>query len=109
MGYSLYIYLNTFVEQDKVSIEGITLPKLRKDLTIKQTILDLDGWKFGEEFAEEFDYDSGDLYKEDVLRLYTRWCEITDNEIEQEFVDIINNVEFGFKHGNQYFTFLQSY
>ena len=109
MGYSLYIKLNTFVEQDKVSIEGITLPKFRKDITISHTILDLNGWEFGEEFAEEFDYDSGDLDKEDVLRLYNRWCEIYDLEIEQEFVDIINNAEFGFRHGNQHFTFFQSY
>jgi hypothetical protein len=109
MRYSLYIKLNTFVEQDKVSIEGITLPKLHEDITISQIILELDGWEFGEEFAEEFDYDYGDLNKKDVLRLYNRWCEIYDNEIEQEFVDIINNAEFGFKHGSQYFTFLQSY
>lgn len=109
MRYSLYIYLNTSVEQDKVSIEGITLPKLLKDITINQTIHRLDGWEFGEEFAEEFDYDSGHLDKEDVLRLYNRWCEIYDYEIEQEFVDYINNAEFGVKHGSQYFTFWQSY
>jgi hypothetical protein len=109
MGYSLYIDLNTFVESDKVSIEGITLPSLRNTIRINQTLLDLDGWEFGEEFGEEFDNDSGDIEKEDVLRLYTRWCEITDNEIEQEFVDIINNAQYGFQHGNQYFTYSQSY
>ena len=109
MGYSLYIDLNTFVESTKVSIEGINLPILRKTITINQTILDLDGWEFGEEFDNEFDSDSGELDKEDVLRLYSRWCEITDNEIEPDFVDIINNSEYGFQHGNQYFSYTQSY
>ena len=109
MGYSIYIDLKTFVESDKVSIEGINLPKFRKKITISQTILDLEGWEFGEEFGDEFDSDYGDIDQEDLLRWYTRWCEITGNEIEQEFVDIINNVEYGFEHGNQYFTFTQSY
>ena len=109
MGYSLYIDLNTFVESDKVSIEGITLPTFRKKLRVSQTILDLEGWEFAEEFGEEFDSDSGEIDNEDVLRFYTRWCEITDNEINQKLVDIITNVEYGFEHGNQYFTYTQSY
>lgn len=109
MGYSLYIDLNTFVESDKLSIEGITLPTLRNTITINQTLLDLDGWDFAEEISGELDELSGDIEKEDVLRLYTLWCEITDNEIEQKFVDIINNAEYGFRHGNQYFTYSQSY
>lgn len=109
MGYSLFIELNTFVESDKVSIDGITLPTLRKRLTVSQTFLDLDGWEFAEECADELDNDSGDIDKEDVLRLYKRWCEITDSELEQKFVDIITNAKWGFEHGNQYFTYTQSY
>jgi hypothetical protein len=109
MGYSLYIDLNTFVESTKVSIEGINLPILRKTITVNQTILDLDGWEFAEEFGEEFDSDSGEIEKKDVLRLYKRWCELSDVELEQKFVDIINNAEYGFKHGNQYFSYTQSY
>jgi hypothetical protein len=109
MGYSLFINLNTFIESDKLSIEGITLPTLGNKITVKQTIFDLDGWEFAEEISGELEEVSGELDKEDVLELYTRWCEVTKNEIEQELVDIINNAEYGFQHGNQYFSYTQSY
>jgi hypothetical protein len=76
---------------------------------VKQTIFDLDGWEFAEEISGELEEVSGELDKEDVLELYTRWCKVTKNEIEQELVDIINNAEYGFQHGNQYFSYTQSY
>jgi hypothetical protein len=109
MGYSLYISLNTFVDTDKVSVQGITLPTLGKTITVSQIILDLYGWEFAEEFAQEFGNDCGEIDNEDVLRLYTRFCKITDNEIEQEIVDIIKNSVYGLEHGGQYFSFTQSY
>ena len=109
MGYSLFINLNTFIQSDKLSIEGINLPTLGNEIKIQQTILDLDGWDFSEEISGELEELSGELDKEDVLELYTRWCEVTGNEIEQELVDIINNAEYGFQHGNQYFSYTQSY
>ena len=109
MGYSLFINLNTFIQSDKLSIEDITLPTLGNKIIINQTILDLDGWEFADEVEYQLDGNSGELDKETVLELYTRWCEITKNEIEQELVDIINNAEYGFQHGNQYFSYTQSY
>jgi hypothetical protein len=109
MSYSLYITRNTFVDNDKLSVEGITDFNKSSSFIVSQTFLDLSGWKFGEEMSGWFELDKGEIDQEDVIDLYTRYCRITEQEVQQSVIDFVENSEWGLEHGKHFFTYIQSY
>jgi hypothetical protein len=107
MSYSLFISINTFVDSNK-------LPQYKKGnskhLTISEVIMDLDGWDFAEQIVPNyFSYDRGEIDSEELLELYQEYCELKEETPDDDLIQLIKNSEYGFSHGNSFFSYSQSY
>jgi hypothetical protein len=107
MGYSLFISINTFVDSDK-------LPEYKKTfsrhLTISEVIMNLRGWDFAEKIVPNyFSDDKGEIDSEELLQLYQEYCELKEETPDDDLIQLIENSEYGFSHGNSFFDYSQSY
>jgi hypothetical protein len=107
MGYSLFISINTFVDSDK-------LPQYKKGnskhLKISEVIMDLDGWDFAEQIVPNYcSDDMGEIDSEELLELYQKYCNLRKETPNDDLIQLIENSEYGFSHGNSFFDYSQSY
>ncbi len=107
MSYQLFISINTFVDSDK-------LPEYKKrfskHLTISEVIMDLDGWDFAEHIVPNYcSDDKGEIDSEELLKLYQEYCELKGETPDDDLIQLIENSEYGFSHGNSFFEYSQSY
>jgi hypothetical protein len=107
MSYQLFIYINTFVDSEK-------LPEYKKGnsehLTISEVIMDLDGWDFAEQIVPNYCSESkGEIDSEELLELYQEYCELKEKTPDDDLIQLIKKSEYGFSHGNSFFEYSQSY
>ena len=107
MGYSLFIYINTFVDSDK-------LPEYKKGssrtLTISEVIMDLRGWDFAHQIVPDYCLDDkGEIDSEELLELYQSYCKLQKETPSKNLIQLIQNSEYGFSDGCSFFEYSQSY
>lgn len=110
MGYDLYISKHTFVPVE--NIQGIEFNPSTKTVVIKETILNLYGWEIAEYFQSKYgdeERNSGELDKDDIIKIYKKYCKIIGTKPIQSTLDMIESVSVGYDHMDSFFTYDESF